>query len=85
MISNLNKILIFLMFLAVLFAFAITGRGQIAGFQLTGPLVFHGYYNGTGSWGINQGLTIVPHSTLFYKHLAELEGKKVRIRVEVVD
>lgn len=120
MISNLNKVLIFLMFLSVLFAFTVTGRGDVTyqvmgpphckglkpftydpycvwvekgqeavytsvGFVLTGKLEFHGYYGGNGAWGIGKGLTIIPIDKVLYKHLADLEGKKVRIRVEEVE
>ena len=84
MFSPLNKALLFLIFLLILIAFSITGRGEALGFSLSGKLDFHGFNEGTGSWGIGKAMTIIPGDIITYKHLAELEGKKIRITIEVI-
>lgn len=84
MIHTVNKLVLFTLLLVMLFIFSMLPKAQGLGFELVGKMEFHGYYNGTGSWGIGKAVTLVPKDTLIYKNLVELEGKKVRIIIEVV-
>ncbi len=85
MISHTNKLVLFAVALAMMVILSVTGRGQSAGFVLTGRLDFAGFRAGDPSWMIGKGIILQPIDPALTSRLRELEGKKIQITVRQLD
>jgi hypothetical protein len=85
--TTLNKILIFVMFLAVLMAFSITGRGQESnvmmeyGFSLTTTVTSGGFVGGKPVWLLGKDLGFIAGDSSIHNRLKGLEGREVVVIV----
>ena len=80
--SILNRVTLILTLLLLFVFFQIT-RGQELGFTILSVVSHGGFHNGEPVWRLANGVGILTGDPVINQHMKDLEGKKVKITVQL--